>query len=322
MVQLDPEGWLLAEIDFQKPVQEWAIEVAEARQVMGRVAAAEALADIPGDLEALEALGRALTSDPSRHVRAAAAAGLGEIGTEGALRALEAGLDDPDARVRRDVARALGSFRSEHAGRLATRLIDKDPSPYVVGDAAEALGKTEIEGALSRLVKVARRESHDEAIQRGAYAGMAALEQAEAIPHLLRATRYGTPWRARGKAIESLGKLAKVLPEERAEIRRRLLELIGDRHFDARRSAVAALGESEDGEVLPHLRQLARTSREPGVRHSAREAVWSIVNAQKASDSGLAKRIDEVEREGRQLREDLERLRERVPGADHATERR
>ena len=321
-VQLDPESWLLAEIDFQKPVPELAIEVAEAREVMGRVAAAQALGDITGDLVALDALGRALTSDPSRHVRAAAATSLGEIGTESALLALTPGLEDADARVRRDVAKALGSFRSEQAGRLATRLIDQDPSPYVVGDAAEALGKTKAEGALSRLVRAAGRESHDEAIRRGAYAGMAALKSADAMPHLLRATRYGMPWRARGKAIESLGKLAKALPEDRAEIRRRLLELVGDRHFDARRMAVAALGRSEDPEALPDLRQLARTSPEPGIRNASRLAVWRILQAQKPTDLEIAKRLDAVERENRQLREDLERLRERSQGEDHATERR
>jgi hypothetical protein len=151
---------------------------------------------------------------------------------------------------------------------------------------------------------------------------MAALKSPEAIPHLMDATRYGVPWRARGKAIESLGKLAKALPEHRAEIRSRLIELVSDRHFDARRMAVAALGRSEDPEALHDLRQLARTSPEPGLRHGARLAVWRILQAQKPTDLEIAKRLDQVERDNQQLREDLERLRERTPAEDHATERR
>ncbi len=321
IVALDPRGWLLAEINFQKPVDEWVLEVAEAPEVMGRVAAARALGDFIGDPEAVSALEKRLRTDPSRHVRIQAAESLGDMGTDGALEALAPGVDDPDARVRLKVAEALGSFHSERAARLAIRLIDRDPSPYVVGEAAAALGHTQAKGALATLERAARRTSHDETIRKGAYDGMAALESADAIAPLLAATRYGLPWRARGKAIESLGKLAKSLPDRRSEIRERLLALVADRHFDARRAAVVALGKSEDSEALPKLRQLARQHPDSWVRRSARFAVWQILKAERPGDREMVERLQKLERENRQLREDVERIRDRR-SRDWTAERR
>jgi aminopeptidase N len=284
LVQLDPEGWLLAQIDFRKGADAWLRELVDAPEIIGRVGAARALGGFAGEPLVIEGLGRALSEDASRHVRAQAAASLGELGTEQALTELWHGVLAPDARVRRTVAGALGEFESERAAEFLIYLIDADPSPYVVGDALEALGSTKSPQALTHLLAATQRSSHAETIRRGAYAGMANLEDEAALPHLLAGAEASVPWRARSKAIEGLGSLAGSLPELRDAIRPRLEQLVGDPHFAARRSAVEALGNSDDPAVLPFLRELARNAYEPGVRSRARDAVRTILDSDRESD--------------------------------------
>ncbi len=308
LVQVDPEGWLVAEIELQQSVEYWQRQLSEVPAIWGRVVAAEALAEFFGEPAVLPALGRALRSDQSWHVRSAAAASLGELGTDGAFGELVRGVDDADARVRRDVASALGEFTTKSAATALERLIKNDPATHVVAAAVEALGCTQVEGTLRKLVAATKRASHRHAIESHAYSGMAALEVPAAISPLLDGCRAGVPWRARQEAIISLGRLANSLPEHRAEIRPHLLRLVGDSHFAARRAAVEALGESGDPEVLPTLRDLARNAYEPGLRSRARYGVSAILAAAESSFTDLEERLDQVEQANRELEEKLGKL--------------
>ncbi len=319
VVQLDPEGSLLAEVTYTKTVAEWLAQLREATEVTGRVTAAAGLAEFAGDPEATAGLGTALRADTSRHVRAAAATALGKMATEVALGELSGGLDDSDARVRRAVASALGEFAeppavAEQAAAHLGRLIDGDPSPYVVSDAAKALGSTKIEGAIDRLLPLLTRQSHNDAVASGALAGLAATEDAGALQHLMAAAAPSTSWLARGAAIRALGTFAAKLPERRPAIRSKLVELTEDDHFHARRRAATALGLTEDPDALPILRKLATEAFEPDVRANARGAVWAILAAHPlaAADATLKQRLGEVEELSRQLREELD-VREAEP---------
>ncbi len=279
-VQLDPAGWLLAEIDFQKPAAEWALELASTTEVLGRVAAVRALGAFPGDTTALAALARALREDTSRHVRARAAASLGELGTESALDTLASGLADPDARVRLAVATALGEFASARAADRLLDLIDRDPSPYVVGAAAEALGATGDVRAHQRLLHLRQRSAHADEIARGAYAGLAALEDEAVLPDLMRGTGEDIPGEARRAAILGLGTLASELPERRPEIQARLVGLLDAPLLDTRLAAIEAMGESGDPGALPVLSQLGRSACGELVRATARHAAWHVAHAE------------------------------------------
>ncbi|MFO0908490.1 MAG: M1 family metallopeptidase [Isosphaeraceae bacterium] len=68
MVQIDPKGWLIKELDFDKPVSEWAYQLEHARDVLGRMDAARALAKAKDDPAAIAASGAGLVlreKDPS-----------------------------------------------------------------------------------------------------------------------------------------------------------------------------------------------------------------------------------------------------------------
>jgi hypothetical protein len=58
------------------------------------------------------------------------------------------------------------------------------------------------------------------------------------------------------------------------------------------------------------------------VRAAAREAVWRILKADHPSDREMARRLESLEREHRQLREDLEELKQGEHRESQAAERR
>jgi aminopeptidase N len=56
LVRLDPKGWLLKTLDFDRPVEEWAYQLEHAPDALGRVEAAEALGKHKDDEAARKAL--------------------------------------------------------------------------------------------------------------------------------------------------------------------------------------------------------------------------------------------------------------------------
>ena len=76
MVQIDPEGWLIKELDFEKPLDEHLFQLEHAGCVLGRMAAAKALAKMAKDKpEVVKALSAAwkrekAVASPARDRRA------------------------------------------------------------------------------------------------------------------------------------------------------------------------------------------------------------------------------------------------------------
>jgi aminopeptidase N len=175
-VTFDKGGWLVCEVEYARPVGE-VLEELSGGDLAARLRAARQLADdFPRDPRSAAALARTL-SDASLHwgLRQEAAIDLGTIGGEAAAGALQKALGDPDRRVRRAAAVALGS-----AGAPAAALrqaIAGDSAEDVVAAAAISLGKLRAPGAKEFLVKQLSRDSrYWDSIRVGALTGLARLE--------------------------------------------------------------------------------------------------------------------------------------------------
>ena len=125
---------------------------------------------------------------------------------------------------------------------------------------------------------------------------------------------------ARAAAIENLGALAGSLPEQRAAIRAKLIGLIGDPHFAARRAAVYALGDTKDLAALPILRDLARNAYESGLRRRARDGVRKILAGSEEDADDAGERLDELELANESLRGELEALRRELQPVEEGEE--
>jgi len=172
-VIFDPGDVVLKSIRLEKNAALWRRQLAAARLAIDRVAAARALGQLP-DPASIAALAAALGGDDFWGVRGAAARALGQTRRDDAREALVAALDDKHPRVRRAVAAALGEFLGDEAAAraLAGRIRRGDPSYFVEGEAALALGRTRTAEALALLPALLDRPSYQDVIRSRAVEGL------------------------------------------------------------------------------------------------------------------------------------------------------
>ena len=185
MVRIDPDGWLPNTLKFERSARALRYQLAHDPDVLGRVEAAEELAKHKDDTN-VDALAHALLNDPFWGVRAAAASALGTIGSEKAQAALIKALQgiDPQqfSKARSAVAATLGKFQQPQQAELAQRsaqalrpLLEQGDVSYVVeGSAADALGRTCVEGNVDFLLTLLKRPSWINYVQRWIFTGLGA----------------------------------------------------------------------------------------------------------------------------------------------------
>jgi aminopeptidase N len=325
-VRFDPGGWILKTLKFERPAEMLRYQLAHDADVLGRIEAAEELGKL-GDPRSVDALAAALVSDPFWGVRAEIAKTLGKLRTGRALEALLAGLEQAEnPRARRAIVEALGSFRvpeqPELAGRAATRLADLlnkgDPSYFVEGTAATALGRTRTEGAFDALVAAIDRPSWNEIIRGGVFQGLAALGDPKAVPVLVGWLDRAKPIQARAAAAGALGALASNHRLDSGEARQQMVQgLLGaldDPWPPVRRAAARALAAMRETGALAALDQMASRELDGALVRAARLAARDIREGKGPADEvrQLRNDFDEIKEENRKLRERLETLEARL----------
>lgn len=253
----------------------------------------------------VEALERILLSDAHWGVCAEAALSLGQMATRRALEALLKGVSHPHPKVRRAVARALGSFREKEAFDALVSMLEKEKSYYVRGEAAQSLGKTRIKEAFEHLVKALDTPSHADAIASGAAQGMAELGDERCVEVLLEKTspKYGEMLRrAATQALYAYTSSQKV--------RDRLLELLKDGDYGVRQSALQAIEKSGDTRFLEAVSRVAETDVDNRVKRMALEVKRRLL--QQGQLGELRAQLERLSEENRRLRSEIEELKARV----------
>lgn len=319
-VVLDPRGWVLKTLDFDKPPAEWILQLDTAGALAARLEALRALGKLGGD-EAVAALGKALREAPFYGTRKVAAESLGEIATLPALEALRAGLEDRDSRVRTAVLTALGRFpdRGEPLP-LLRRALEQDPSYYARAAAAASLGK--FTGRRSELapvlVKALSQESYNEVVRGAAIKALADLRAPETYEHAVRLARYGSPADSRDDAFLALARHGANTsdPKVREEVRKTLESYLDDPVFNARRSLYEAIAESGNPEMIPALERVLKTEVEAMQRHEIEDALKKLraVGGEERTEQALRDRVEQLERETEVLKEQVRELQARGDG--------
>jgi len=331
MVRIDPNGWLLKTLKFERSTKMLRYQLAHDLDVLGRVEAAEALGNKHEDAS-LEGLATALNTDPFWGVRATAASALTKLGNEKAQTVLIQALQSLDhlqfSRVRAAIVRALGNFQAPQQHELAQRsaqmlrgVLEKgDVSYQVEANAAEALGQTHIEGNVDFLKALLDRSSWMDFVQRGIFRGLALTGEDDIINIL---TGYlnnslNRPLLRRGAAMGLMyvGNNRHLYSEEaRQRAVTALCYAVEHDSWEPTRSTCAmALSSLGEKRAISVLECMAETELDDGVLREVRVAAHTLRTSDKSEEQfkQLRKDLDEVREENRKLRDQLESLAARL----------
>jgi len=272
MVLLDPGRHWLTEQEWDKPTAEWAYQLEHAESVLDRVMAARALGT-RADAAAVEALASALPKEKFYGVRMEIAEALGKTKSRAALDALVHALQDPDARVRRAVVRALGELEADPA--VAARLqelYDREPAYGVRAAIIQTLVRWEKGRAWAWIRRGLREPSYRDQIQAAALQALKDVEKErpQEVRSLLRTwARPGNPPYARVAAIQTLAELD---PHDQ-ELTRFLESFTQDPVYRVRAAAIRAVGSRRHERSREVLQRVAQTEPDNRLRTAALRSI-------------------------------------------------
>ena len=257
MVLFDKGTQILKSAQFKKEKKELLYQLKNAGEVADRADAAEALAKLKGDDEAVAALGEALRNDKSSGVRRTAASSLGEIGGASASKQLLEALNSVTVPVvRGSIVMALENFKEDAAAVARLQTVAREDSSYRArGAALRALGRIKSATAYETLSAAVNADSPDGFLRNAALSGLGSLGDDKAVP-LLR------DWAALGKDMDSreaaIGSLAR-LQKDNKELTQVIAGYLQDSHFPIRRTTIYALGGRGDASAIPALEAMLQS---------------------------------------------------------------
>jgi aminopeptidase N len=256
MVLFDKGGHILKSTEFHKEKKEWLYQLKNAAELADRAEAAQALAKLKNDEDAVTALGVALNTDPAWGLRDIAADALGRISNPAAGKQLLAGLDaNAQPYVRNHIVAALGAIKEEPAVVAKLVAISHDDASYRSrANALQSLGKLKAASAFSVLTEAVKADSPDDFLRNAALRSLGFLGDDRGVPTLREWSVPGKAIETRQAAIASLGRLDKGNKEITAQIASYLTEA----HYPIRYAAIRALGSRGDASAIPALQSLLK----------------------------------------------------------------
>jgi aminopeptidase N len=314
MVQIDPKGWLIKQLDFEKSAAENLFQLEHASCVLGRLAAARALAaGSAGRPGARQALAGAWKREKTPAARSELVALLGN-GNEAFRPALLEAAKDPEARVRVAAVAGLTRFgRDEKSEAILRAAWDNPKEAYGARKAAlRGLAGWKVEDAPKLLDAALKLPADRHAI--AATALELLLEPADSRARELAAlySRYGQPAALRSTALGAFTRLAKDDPE----LQDILVKLVDDPDANVRHQVIGAVRELKIVRALPAL--LARLGRESsGFSAAPRRRLQEAIEALRGSDTAAragapAGGIAELEAQAAELEAKARDLRGRI----------
>ncbi|MBI5624783.1 MAG: HEAT repeat domain-containing protein [Elusimicrobia bacterium] len=283
---IDPDHWVLKELEFSKPASFWRRQLRIDRNIMGRVEAAGQISrwKTPESVSLIEAAFHREKFWAGRYELAKA---LGRVGTSESFKALQRLLKIADHRSRRGVAEALAEFPGEAAISLLMGLARKDPALRVRTASLRCLGKLGAMQALPLALKALSEDSWGEVIRRSGVTALASLQGTKALARLKRLSMPDQPTPVRLEAADWLGRLG--FGEEG------VFELLERMLWDSNRvvvfAAVKALEALKDDRCPAALKKLAEKSPRTWVAmiaEAAAERLREGLDPEPAGRSGKA----------------------------------
>jgi len=316
VVRLDPELALLARISFAPPTPMLFKQLADKKDMIGRLVAVEQLS---GKKEALEKLKETLNNDAYWGVRSATSRAIRAVGTEDALQALVTSVKQPDARVRRQVVLDIAGFYRETSRDALLKLARDDKNPEIRSTAIGVLGAHHTPEVRDELLKFLRSDSYRASMADGALTAIRAQDDAGFIAPLLETLRekeanWPTPVFVRG--LETLAWLARS-EEKKESAREFLVARVNSAKNRVQRAALAGLGTLGDPKAIGVLEQFASLPKENPERDVAEKSLVALRDAKKpgAELGSIRGDLLKLQRENQELRKEFDDLKKKLEAA-------
>ena len=308
MVRVDPHNALVIKLSFNPGDALLRAQLTGAPDVIGRVDAAHELAK-KGGRKNLDALDAAYRAEPFWGVRDQLAKALASTNTRhaGALLAGWIALEQ-DPLVLEHLVRAAGGLREVPI--LDALLAKLDAGlPYRAAEAAySALGAWGDRAPFDLLVDASTQDNYASFPESGALHGLAKTRRADAAPHIQARTAYGdAPNRTRASAAQALGHLARYLDRgDKARVVDALEDLLRDPIDRVREAAAKGLVTAGARESAARVAALRST-----LPHQEQMDLDRLV-AKLSADSdpsvkALTDQIDELQKKVRELTERVDK---------------
>jgi HEAT repeat protein len=203
-----------------------------------------------------------------------------------AARSLRLALSDPSAHVRAAAAQALGEFLQDPLSIAALKVrAQSDQSYATIAASVRSLADLKAPGIEAVLARALDEESNNGVIRSSALDGYAKVERKGAIPLEERYARYGAPLDSRNAAIRALGRIGR----GDGRVTSFLTGLLGDPNLRTNFAVLGALAKLGDEGAIPAVKRLAATTEDERLRQASLETVAAIEAQHHASKKkGLA----------------------------------
>jgi aminopeptidase N len=327
-VSFDAGNAILKTVVLDYPLPELKAQLQHDPDPLSRIYAAEALAK-KGGLEAVNALSKALQSEPFWGVRMEIATNLATIKLDQAFAGLVVGLQDDNARVRRFTVEALAQIKTRESYAVIKPLaITGDPSYYTEAAALRSLASIATTlldeqitaDTLALLQSVLQdRQGWNEVVRAGAIAALSQMKTSEvALNLILDYTVPGIPQALRLAAIRALGPISTGQGKPNLErILSRLNELSRETFFLTQVATASALGKMETTRAIALLQSLADQTPDGRVRRIAEEQIQTVQKNAGSDQSikQLREEFDQLKKENQSLKSRLELLEAKTPSS-------
>ena len=319
MVQIDPEGWLIKELDFEKGDEENLFQLEHAACVLGRLEAARALVKAA---KTQPAAAKALASAWKRETSAPAKREMCELicdGDETFRAAVLEAVESPEARVRVAAVAGLAKLNRDLAAEKILRAVWTNPKEAYGArkHALRGLIAWKVKDADELLAAALKVSADHHSIAATALDLMLETPGAKSRDLAAIYSKYGQPESLRSSAIGAFSRLAKDDPS----LQDVLVELADDHDRSVRFQAWNAVRELGVKKALPVLEaRLARESADFGgtTRRVLKEAIEALkVTGNEPKEAirvtaAAAHTIAELERQAADLEKKTKELRSRI----------
>ena len=321
-VRVDPDYTLLAKLRFSVPKAMLYAQLADQKDVVGRLLVIEQLAS-RRDNESVTKLKDTLNQDTFYGVRIEAAKALRGIHTEEALTALLASRNQPDARVRREVVDSIGGFYGEKALEAGRDVLRTEKNPDIVSTAIRDLGGYTKPEVHAELIKYLSSDSYHNELAGAAISALRLQDDpADVSPLLETLRRRASDFTSHGfgQGLDVLAYLARN-DEKKVEVREFLTEYINDKRRPIQFAAINGLGTLGDTKAIGALEKFASGAKAGPERSAAERAVASLRAGRKPVDDfkNLRQEVLDLQRDNREMRKELDEIKKKAESGSGAT---
>ena len=321
IVRIDPNLELLAKINFKPPTPMLYAQLVDAKDVVGRLIAAELLA-ANNDAATVAKLKDVLCADAYWGVRHRASASLLQIHTDESLEALCASTQQSDARVRNAVIGDIAHFYHPRAAEALNHCLSTEHNPAILATAIRGLAPYRQQRAM--LLQYLGSDSYRSQIAGAAIEALRTQDDPASVSPLREALAANETIYAShvfGGGLEALGWLSRNEKSSRENVREFLARYLNHPRQNLQLAAMRALGALEDPQSIVLLETFTASAKSTPQKQTAEQAIAALRAVNKPADnlSDLRGQVLDLPKQIREARSGLDELKKQFEAVGSAS---